>query len=197
MGKNKRAVKKQIEQVAASVVKEKLPNEAQKRTPSLELQLTPIKFYKDGSGDLQSTQDSRFMKEGFRGLVGVKDDELSKQILTSGTIALSQCGKEDHILNITLQSLTDAQPADAMEARLATQANVVFTQAMFQMAKAQQTGELSHCESYMNLSIKLLRLHNETVEALNRYRRGGIQQVIVQHVTADRAIVNQFNGVNS
>lgn len=197
MGKSKRAIKKQLEQVRAPTVKEKTSNEVQKSTLSPKLQLTPIKFYKDERGDLQSTQDSRFMKEGFRSIIGVKDDELSQQILTSGTIALSQCGREEHLLNITLQSLTDAQSADATEARLTTQANVVFTQAMFHMAKAQERGELSHYESYMNLSIKLMRVHNETVETLNRYRRRGTQQVIVQHVTADKAIVNQFNGIDS
>lgn len=34
----------------------------------------------------------------------------------------------------------------------------------------------------MKCATKLLRLHNETVEAINKYRRGGEQRVVVQHV---------------
>jgi hypothetical protein len=41
--------------------------------------------------------------------------------------------------------------------------------------------------------------HNETVETLNRYRRGGDQKIVVQHnVMADKAIVNfPGGGVNT
>lgn len=34
----------------------------------------------------------------------------------------------------------------------------------------------------MNTATKLIRLHNETIDALCRYRRGGEQRVIVQHI---------------
>jgi len=37
----------------------------------------------------------------------------------------------------------------------------------------------------MKSAIKLLRLHNETIEALSRYRRGGEQKVVVQHVNVN------------
>jgi hypothetical protein len=57
---------------------------------------------------------------------------------------------------------------------------------------------LCHSEHYINKAIKLLRLHNETVEALNRYRRGGEQKIVVQHnVMADKAVVNFPRGANT
>ena len=34
----------------------------------------------------------------------------------------------------------------------------------------------------MKSALKLIRLHTETVEAINRYKRKGEQKVIVQHV---------------
>ena len=34
----------------------------------------------------------------------------------------------------------------------------------------------------MSQAIKLLRLHNETVDTLGRYRRNGEQKVVVQYV---------------
>lgn len=41
---------------------------------------------------------------------------------------------------------------------------------------------LTQREFYLKSAVRLLRLHNETVEALNRHRRGGTQNVVVQDV---------------
>jgi hypothetical protein len=55
---------------------------------------------------------------------------------------------------------------------------------------------LNHSDHYANKAVKFLGLHNETIEALNRYRRGGEQKVTVTHaVITEKAIVNNFNGV--
>ena len=97
-------------------------------------------------------------------------------------------------MNVIIQSLHDFKPQDAIEARLVAQATVAFHYAMNNIAKCGSADITSHSESMGNLAIKLMRVHNETIEALNRYRRGGEQKVIVQHVTADKAVVNQFNG---
>ena len=56
--------------------------------------------------------------------------------------------------------------------------------------KANQADMLWYAEFYMKSALKLLRLHNETVETLNRYKRGGEQKIVVQHnVLADKAVV--------
>lgn len=44
---------------------------------------------------------------------------------------------------------------------------------------------ITKVEFYMKSALKLLRLHNETLEAVSRYRRGGEQKVIVQHVNVN------------
>ena len=41
---------------------------------------------------------------------------------------------------------------------------------------------LCHTESSIKMAVKLLRLKNETIETLMRYRRKGEQKVIVQHI---------------
>jgi len=54
---------------------------------------------------------------------------------------------------------------------------------------------LAQSEFYLKNAIKLLRLHNETIEALGKYRRGGTQNVIVQHVRVNdggKAIVGNM-----
>lgn len=48
--------------------------------------------------------------------------------------------------------------------------------------------------AYGNIAIKYMRLHNETIEALGRYRRGGEQRVTVVHVAEKMAVVNNYGG---
>jgi hypothetical protein len=61
------------------------------------------------------------------------------------------------------------------------------------LSKADNCNMLTQSDFYMKNALKLLRLHNETLESLNRHRRGGEQRVIVQHVQVSeggQAIVN-------
>ena len=75
------------------------------------------------------------------------------------------------------------------------QSQALFSQGMKNLANANSE---SFSDFYVKDAVKLLRLHNETIEALNRHRRGGEQRVIVQHVNVEgggQAVVNgSFNG---
>ena len=51
---------------------------------------------------------------------------------------------------------------------------------------------LCHLEPLTNLAIKFMRVHNETIEALNRYRRGGEQKVTVTHIAEKMAVVHNY-----
>jgi hypothetical protein len=165
-----------------------------------QLESTPIKFWKqDGEehmsivvADKDGEQD---IAETLKTVLGVKDTELSSHILSDGIVALQPtCGKEAY--NVVLQTLHDLQPKDAVEARFAVQAGALFSNGMANLRKAETADMLCHADHYSNKAIKLLRLHNETIDALNRYRRGGEQKVTVTHaVITEKAIVNNFNGV--
>ncbi|MBF8262628.1 MAG: hypothetical protein HW387_293 [Parachlamydiales bacterium] len=102
---------------------------------------------------------------------------------------------EETGLQIIIQSLIDFQPKDAIEARLVVQAIVAHAYAMNGSRVSGNSDMLCHIEAMTNLSIKLMRIHNETIETLARYRRGGTQQVIVQHqsnVMSDKTVVNHI-----
>ena len=104
------------------------------------------------------------------------------------------CNEKDSF-NVVLQSVHDMQPKDAIEARLAVQASALFSHGLANLRRAETADMMCHADHYANKAIKLLRLHNETIEALNRYRRGGEQKVTVTHaVITEKAIVNNFNG---
>lgn len=165
------------------------------------LESTPIKFWKqdgkEGVDVVVAGEDGeQAYMETLKSVIGVKDRELSCHILSEGIAALKPTCPEHYAYNVALQTLNDLQPKDAIEARLAVQASVLFSHGMSNLTKAATTDVLCHADHYSNRAIKLLRLHNETIEALNRYRRGGEQKVTVTHaVITEKAIVNNFNGV--
>lgn len=131
-------------------------------------------------------------------IVGVKDTELANSVLFEAACALEPMLGTEQSKNVVAQSLHDFQPKDAIEARLASQAAVAHTYAMKSMKRCGDADMLCHIEAMANLGIKLMRVYNETVDALTRYRRGGIQQVIVQHqnnVIAGKAVINNTTGV--
>ena len=160
------------------------------RGKALEVEQTPLKCLKneDGGFELKAVEGRHIKK-----IVGVRDDEIAEQILKSSANTLDTYTR-DYVdgVNLSLQTLHDQKPKDAIEARLITQAGALYTNGMDYLAMAVKTDSLSWKEYYVNSSIKLLRLHNETVEALNRYRRGGEQRVTVMHVAQQMAVANHF-----
>jgi hypothetical protein len=184
----------------ADLPKEKKP----KKLPALES--TPVKFW---HGEQEHEMDvvlqqkegenkAEALFERMKEIVGVKDSELASHIIDAGAGAIEPVVQKNGQLNIVAQTLHDFGPRNAIEARLALQADALFTHGMVNLRRSSTADMLCHSEHYVNKAIKLLRLHNETVEALNRYRRGGEQKIIVQHnVVADKAVVNFPGGANT
>lgn len=52
---------------------------------------------------------------------------------------------------------------------------------MMSLSNAGYSKQIPQGEFHMKNAVKLLRLHNETIEALSKYRRGGDQKVTVTH----------------
>lgn len=124
---------------------------------------------------------------------GIKDVELAADILgkTAYTISPKDPNSE-YSLTLAIQSISDQMPKDAVEVRLVSQITALYCQGMVYLAKADAAARFEHMQCYGNLAVKLLRLHNETVEALSRYRRGGEQKVIVTHIAEKIAVVNNY-----
>lgn len=168
------------------------------------LESTPIKFWhgeKEKEFDViieltegQSKADGLFEK--LKEITGVEDTELAANIIDTAESALEPLTKKKDRLNVITQTLHDFGPSDAIEARLVLQASVLFTYGMNSLNRSAATDIINHSEYHTNKAIKLLRLHNETIEALNRYKRGGTQKIVVQHnLMAEKAIVNNFTAI--
>lgn len=169
---------------------------------------TPLKYCKDQDGKVVVHVDSHesdngltfaeIAKKKFKEIVGVGDFELAESIINRSVRGL-EVAHPDQKENITLQTLNNLKPKDVIEARLITQETLLYSEMMKALWFVSTAENAWEAELRLNLSTKLTRLHNETVETLSRYRRGGNQTVTVQHVIVDnRAVVNNYGvgGVN-
>ncbi len=80
------------------------------------------------------------------------------------------------------EALLAMAPADEHEGMLCSRLLVLHNQAMDFMRRSATTNHDASIDLNINRAIKLMRLHNETLEALNRYRRKGEQRITIQHV---------------
>lgn len=120
-------------------------------------------------------------KVALQHLTATTDSAIAEEIFIKGLNALP--GKNAaRKANIAVQSLADSTPHDAIEARLCMQETTLYSQGMEYLSRADKTDNILHAEFYMKNAIKLLRLHNETIETHSKYHRGGEQRVVVQHV---------------
>ena len=120
-------------------------------------------------------------KDALITLTATTDSEIAEDIFTKGLNALPGKNVAKNA-NLTVQMLADASPADATEARLSMQEMALYAQGMQYLCKAENCSMLTQREFYLKSAIKLLRLHNETIEGRGKYRREGEQRIVVQHV---------------
>ena len=130
--------------------------------------------------------------QAFLEVTGCQNWELACDIITRGGSASTQKSINAQT-NIITQALSESSPQDVFEARLAVQAHALHEQGMRYLGGLNDGAGLQTAQFFLNCATKLLRLQNETVEALCKYRRKGESKMIVQHVTVNdngKAIVS-------
>lgn len=125
--------------------------------------------------------NQHYFEDEIKKLTGAKDYELGLNILFKGVFAMPGTDRTENT-NVALQTLSDSMPKDVTEARLCMLEAALYAQGMQCFNRAERENMIPQREYYIKNAIKLLRLHNETIETLNKYRRGGEQRVVVQHV---------------
>lgn len=111
-------------------------------------------------------------------LSGIENCELAAELICLGAKAAYDSSKA---VDLTLQTLQEEKPKDSTEVRLILQAHALFAQGMENLARAEKAELPYRAELRIKFAMKVLRLHNETIEMLNRYRRRGEQTMVVQH----------------
>ena len=100
------------------------------------------------------------------------------------------------VANKVIPMLSGIQPQDEIEAMLAVQMIGVHNMAMDCIGKATRTDRVDFMSTYMNGATKSLRTFAAQMEALKKYRTGGQQKMIVEHVHVNeggQAIVGTVN----
>lgn len=99
--------------------------------------------------------------------------------------------------NAAMEALIEMKPNDIFEGQLCSKLVMLadqYNELMRRAVLADQPLEIR--ERYINSATKLMRLHNETIETLNKHRRKGEQKVTVQHVYVNGGqalVTGQFN----
>jgi len=169
------------------------------KSRNTEIEHTPVKFFKDDDGSVTKPtfKDNSFTP--LKDVIGTRDTEIAEHIWIQTANGIDPKSESvDSAMNVALQSLYDQNPKDAVEARLISQITSLYAQGMSMLAAAQRTERYESMQYYGNLATKFLRLHNETIEALSKYRRGGEQRIVIQHQEVNisdqgQAVVGQFH----
>lgn len=86
--------------------------------------------------------------------------------------------------NEILAALNSFKPADEIESMLISKLIVLHFQSMEFIGRSFRENQTpQNVDLNINRSTKLMRLYNETLETLMRYRRKGEQKVTVQHIS--------------
>ncbi len=165
----------------------------------------PVKFkaVEGNSVAVQDLDDPLIAVKMFEAL-GTADFDLQAHLLEQitrtfkGVASENDQDKEAYVvaLNRAMAILSGIQPQDELEAMLATQMIGVHNMAMNYMGKATRTDRVDFMSTYMNGATKSLRTFVAQMEALKKYRSGGQQKIVVEHVNVSeggQAIVGVVN----
>lgn len=167
-----------------------------------------FKLVKKGAGTpelFHSTTDETLSMAKFMEALGTPDKGLQGYLMNQAIKTFKgylladgpNNSRMEEFTNNAMALLNGIHPQDEIEGMLAIQMIAVHNMAMETMGLAMVTGQPPQwVESNVNYATKMLRTFAAQMEALKRYRTGGQQKVIVEHVyvtAGGQAIVGVVN----
>lgn len=205
MKKKKEIEQERIEEWRNKAIKENLSYRLKKRNDSTEKETRlEVSFEKNyplekNLNNLTEMQKLQIRQATECAATGSADHNCSSVILMQAMSA--SCFDKDKaeiFANAVHATLLSMAPQDVIEGQLCSRIVVLHNQAMDFLNRAANSEQSEQgIDLNLNRATKLMRIHNETLEALNRYRRKGEQKVTVQHVNVNNGgqaiIAGQFN----
>lgn len=103
------------------------------------------------------------------------------QTVNALVIGKKESAHED--ANAIMNALLSLNPQDEIEGMLCSRLLVLQDHYMEFMGRARDANDTQIIDANINRATKLMRLHNETLQALHKHRRkGDDQRVVVQHI---------------
>jgi hypothetical protein len=135
------------------------------------------------SGDGQIDLDNADPVAGFNELktsLGTTDNDFTCGLLEQ----MSSIGSrgDEQAINFNLSMIQGVEPTDEIEAMLATQMAAVHNATMTYAGRLNQADTVAQQDSAARAFNNLAKTFTAQVEALKRYRTGGRQNIVVQHV---------------
>lgn len=164
------------------------------------------------------TQDSKHIKvnrkedvvelrvtEESKGCFGTNDEDLItntlRQVLRSVEMDSSMEDSQiDHRIRANYVAISEMKPNDALELLLVSQMVAVHNMAMVMSQRAMSSNQTVEGVNYnINRVTKLMRTFAAQVEALNKYRNKGKQQITVKHQNVNvneggQAVIGDIGG---
>lgn len=131
---------------------------------------------------LSVKEEAHKKMEEFLKMTGTSNSNIAGFLVDSTVGAFPKLGEGAYVYNVLLQGLHEMNPSDVIEGMLCSQIVALYAQGMDNLRRAANATSLEHRESYTRWAMKLLRLQQETIEKLEKYRRKGQQTVQVEHV---------------
>ena len=138
--------------------------------------------------DLEDYKPSEVLKALYSAVSGSGNQEYSRKVIGEAMVAFNSNpnSKLDEISNAFHGAMLGMAPSDIVESQLCSRLLILNSRANHYMSIATTAEYQKVIDLNINRATKLMRLYNETLEALNRYRRKGEQRVTVQHVYVNK-----------
>lgn len=147
--------------------------------------------------DGTSLDDPDFLEGVLQALkrsTGSNNPEVAERIISEAAWGMSSNDSEER-MRVVSMLLPSLKPRDESEGLLFGQFLALRDSGMESLRKANSAEAFFHTKELYQLSIKLMRCANETMQTLLKYRSDGKQQIQVIHVSGDgKAIIaNEMN----
>lgn len=147
--------------------------------------------------DGTSSDDPHFLEEALSALkrtTGSDNPEVAERVISEIAWGMSSADSEERVrfVNTLLPAL---HPQDETEALLLGQFLALRDSGTKCLRRASNADMLHHMKELYQMSVKLMRCANETMQTLLKYRSGGKQQIQVVYVSGEgKAIIaNEMN----
>ncbi|MDB2439173.1 hypothetical protein N9W89_10685 [Hellea sp.] len=134
----------------------------------------------EGMPDLQPSAHTNSMSRVY----GVDRSAAISHIVQSQTAATGGKADDPRLLELngTMAIVESLKANDALEGLLISQMTASYSTAMEFTGRARRATQIEFIDLYSKQSIKLMQLFNQQFLALNKYRKGNKQTVVVKHV---------------
>lgn len=162
--------------------RKQLPN-SKKCPVQLKYKSNPVTGKRElDSIDMKEKGTQEAFQEFSQKITGTANLQSSQLIQHMLNICLQgKLGNEEFAANSVIQMLYELDPKDPIEGMLCAQIVALYVKGMRYLSSSENSQTATQDQHYSNNAIKLLRLQQETIEKLMRYRRGGEQKVTVKH----------------